>query len=148
SWLQDRPRARVGHRGSLGCPCGKPAAPHLESPDGRPPALADHEGMNRPYRIIVGYDGSDGARRALDRAIGLTGYGTRLTVVHVARGAESTTRGRDLLAQAQAQLDDAHVLADTVQRYGDTVAELTEAVREASADLLVLGNGKSALERL
>jgi len=38
----------------------------------------------RPEKIVVGYDGSDSAKRALDRAAGLTGTGSLLTVVIVA----------------------------------------------------------------
>jgi nucleotide-binding universal stress UspA family protein len=35
-------------------------------------------------RILVGYDGSEPAQRALDRAAELAGYGTTVTVVSVA----------------------------------------------------------------
>ena len=39
----------------------------------------------QPRTILVGYDDSDAARRALDRAADLAGYGSRLTVVSGAR---------------------------------------------------------------
>ena len=37
----------------------------------------------RPRRIMVGYDGSDAATRALDVAADLVGYGSTLEVVAV-----------------------------------------------------------------
>jgi len=37
----------------------------------------------QPRRIVVGFDGSDAAWRALDVAAGLTGYGSTLAVVSV-----------------------------------------------------------------
>ena len=37
----------------------------------------------QPKRIVVGFDGTEGSRRALDAASQLMGYGSTLTVVRV-----------------------------------------------------------------
>ena len=103
--------------------------------------------MGRPYRIVVGFDGSDAARRALDRAVGLAGYGSRLRVVYVAEGAGSE-RGDELLAEAERRLAEERVYGEAVERVGNPTDQLIAAALEMQADLLVVGNGKSAAERL
>ncbi|MEX2646247.1 MAG: universal stress protein, partial [Gaiellaceae bacterium] len=63
-------------------------------------------------RIVVGYDGSEPAQRALDRAAELAGYGTTVTVVSVAPSVytqglqpvadpDDAERARSLLAEAR-----------------------------------------------
>ena len=91
----------------------------------------------QPRRIVIGFDGTDGARRALDTAVELLGYGSTLTVVTVRRNGE---RG------ARAILDEAHdlllamlVTADYVERVGDPAKELVEIAGELEADLVVVG---------
>ena len=91
----------------------------------------------QPRRIVIGFDGTDGARRALDTAVELLGYGSTLTVVTVGRNGE---RG------ARAILDEAHdlllamlVTADYVERVGDPAKELVEIAGELEADLVVVG---------
>jgi nucleotide-binding universal stress UspA family protein len=110
-------------------------------------------------RIVVGYDGSDGARLALERTAELAGYGSRVTVVHVVRRASprtagtlsdppTTDRGRRLLEEAARQLAARDVVAGRLERVGDPGAELVEVARELEADLVVVGEGKSGLERI
>jgi 2-phospho-L-lactate transferase/gluconeogenesis factor (CofD/UPF0052 family) len=48
------------------------------------PSLHDAPMAAQPKRIIVGFDGTEGAQRALASAIQLMGYGSTLTVVTVA----------------------------------------------------------------
>jgi nucleotide-binding universal stress UspA family protein len=94
----------------------------------------------QPRRIVVGYDGSPPARRALDAAAGLTGYGSTLPVVVVAveAGADGVA-----LADARDHLIARHVPATYVQAVGDPADELFAAARELDADLVVLGRHES-----
>jgi len=96
----------------------------------------------------VGYDGSESSGRALDRAAALAGYGTQLTVVSVAADPAGLEESRRLLRQASDRLLLAHALARLDERVGDPADELIAAVREKDADLLVVGNGKAATDRL
>ena len=90
---------------------------------------------DRPHRIVVGFDGSDSAHRALERAAALAGYGSTLTVVSVATGdggANALTAARDSLV---ARL----VPATYLQPVGDPAEELVAAAREVGADVVVVG---------
>ena len=104
--------------------------------------------MQRPTSLVVGYDGSESAKRALGRAAALVGYGAQLAVVHVAAGPGELERSRALLDEATAALERLRVFPQAIQRIGDPADELIGLAGERSADLLVVGNGKSALERL
>jgi len=97
--------------------------------------------MRKPYRIVVGYDGSESAGRALERAVGLTGYGSRLRIVYVADGPDGVERGRTMLSEVEQRLARGHIPGETAGRIGDPADELIEAVREENADLLVVGDG-------
>jgi nucleotide-binding universal stress UspA family protein len=103
--------------------------------------------MNRPYRIVVGFDGSDSARRALDRAVSLAGYGSRLRVVYVAADAASGARGEQLLGEVERKLSERRVYGEAVQRVGNPAEQLIAAAVEEHADLLVVGDDRGALER-
>jgi nucleotide-binding universal stress UspA family protein len=92
--------------------------------------------------IVVGYDGSEGARRALDRAAKLMGYGASLTVVHVVPSS-GNSNGYHLLDEARTLLNDRLLSARTVERFGDPTQELVRAARELHADLLVIGDGET-----
>ena len=103
----------------------------------------------RAKSIVVGYDGSEAARRALDRAADLVdGYGSTLAVV--------TVTGRDEDDATTATLDDArerllarHVTASYVEQVGEPADRLVEAATSRGADLLVVGRrDQGALERL
>jgi nucleotide-binding universal stress UspA family protein len=90
-----------------------------------------------PRRIVVGYDGTDGSRRALEACAELMGYGSALTVVAVV--SEGDSGGRDVLASARELLLQKLVTAEYVHRIGDPVGQLVEAAAEVGADLLVVG---------
>jgi nucleotide-binding universal stress UspA family protein len=95
---------------------------------------------------MIAYDDSDAARRALDRAADLTGYGSTLTVVSVAPDGGNYRAGP--LDQARAQLVRRQVTATYLQPVGEPAAELVEAARELDADLVVLGRRSQSLRRL
>jgi nucleotide-binding universal stress UspA family protein len=104
--------------------------------------------MARPYRIVVGYDGSEAAERALDRAADLVGYGSTVSVVFVAPDVERVAASASVLAHARERLHRRGVLAETVPREGSPADELIAAALERDADLLVVGAAKTALQRL
>lgn len=89
----------------------------------------------RPQRILVGYDGSETARRALDAAADLTGYGSTLAVVSVADGEPV----HDILDDARERLLRRQVTALYVARRGDPADELVDVSRELGSDLIVVG---------
>ena len=82
----------------------------------------------------MGYDGTEGARRALDAAAELVGYGSILTVVTV-----DTGRGPDALSEAHERLLERLITASYVARVGDAADELVAAAHDLEADLLVVG---------
>ena len=109
--------------------------------------------------IVVGYDGSEPADRALGRATELIdGGGTVVLVsaIHMLAGKggmgfdpiEKETFDQQLDA-AKARLAEKGIAATTVEGMGDPARVITEQAKEAGADLIVVGNGhKNLLERL
>lgn len=91
----------------------------------------------QPKRIVVGFDGTAGARRALDAAVELVGYGSTLTVVAVGR--DGDRRVKDVLAAAHEVLLRRLVTAEYVERLGNAAEELVGVARERGADLLIVG---------
>jgi nucleotide-binding universal stress UspA family protein len=89
----------------------------------------------RPRRILVGYDGSDAAGRALDAAADLVGYGSTLAVVTVQNG----ELRRSVVAEARGHLRNRHVQARYHEPSGEPAEQLVEAARELEADLVVVG---------
>src|SRR4051794_17842168 len=115
-------------------------------------------------RILVGYDGSDGARRALDRAVeeARTHHG-QITVLVVAElpldpqgprnfgtlGDIAAWEGRELeappevvehLAEARDQLAQAHVRADLAWAFGTPGRAIVDTARDLHARLIVVGD--------
>ncbi len=110
-------------------------------------------------KIVVGYDGSDHARRALERAAELASPGDEVLVVGaVEPKLEPETHGahqdpsesehrRKSLEDAKAFLADKEVKVDTVEAYGDPGSAIVAAAKDA--DLIVVGSrGRNTLERL
>ena len=91
----------------------------------------------QPQRIVVGFDGSAGSRRALEAASQLMGFGSELTVVTVAPDGENG--GREMLARARDFLLARLVTATYVHRHGEAAAEIVVAADELSADLIIVG---------
>ena len=98
-----------------------------------------------PRTILVGYDGSEAAQRALGAAADLAGYGSRLTVatVNAGDGADDISRtARELLYRR-------HVTAHYVEPVGEPAEQLIETAAEIGADLVVVGRrSRNALQRL
>jgi nucleotide-binding universal stress UspA family protein len=100
----------------------------------------------RAQTIVVGYDGSEGARRALDRAADLVGYGTDLAVVSVT-ATSGHPDGRQPLDEARTRLHARQLAARSIERAGDPAAELVAAARTLNADLLIVGAGQNGSVR-
>jgi nucleotide-binding universal stress UspA family protein len=100
----------------------------------------------QPRRIVVGYDDSEPARRALERAADLTGYGSALTVVSVApTGGEMSAAA---LESARERLLRRHVTVTYLQPVGEPATELVGTARELEADLVVVGRRNHSVRRL
>jgi nucleotide-binding universal stress UspA family protein len=113
--------------------------------------------------IVIGYDESEPARRALERAAQLAkALQAKLVVTSVAP-VTITTTGRSIGADPvetgadhRKELHDAHVYlegegltADYIEAVGHEAASILAAARERSADLIVVGSRElTALHRL
>lgn len=97
----------------------------------------------RPRRIVVGYDGSDAAARALDVAADLAGYGSSLMVVSVRTSESDDWMTGDAREQLQRRL----VEAGYHEARGEPAKQLVKKAHELRADLLVIGrrNGNPLL---
>jgi nucleotide-binding universal stress UspA family protein len=98
----------------------------------------------RPRQILVGFDGSETSKRALDAAADLVGYGSSLAVVRVRRAGspEGDTMGR-----AREQLIQRQVAARYLEPRGHPAEEIVAAAEAVGADLVVVGRRK-ALKRV
>ncbi|MGH2875160.1 MAG: universal stress protein [Solirubrobacteraceae bacterium] len=105
---------------------------------------------DRKRTIVVGYDGSQAARRGLQRLRQLGAPGATVVVVAVGRdvrspglGAQLTGQEVDvdsLLQEARDLLQGAPALGiEARAETGDPVSVLVEVAREVDADLLVVG---------
>ena len=111
-------------------------------------------------KVVVGYDGSDGAKRALERAIALAGDDGQLTVIAAAEinivtgiteggrldPSEVEQRRRDL-EDADAFLKERGAKAETIAAQGDPGDVILENAKDA--DLVVVGSrGLNPFQRL
>jgi nucleotide-binding universal stress UspA family protein len=111
-------------------------------------------------KIVVGYDGSDAAKRALERAATLAGDSGSVVVVAAAESLARTgiTEGAHLdpseVAQRRHDLDEAQELlsargidAETIEAQGDPGDVVVEASKDA--DLVIVGSrGLNPFQRL
>lgn len=113
--------------------------------------------------IVIGYDETDAARRALERAAGLAkAFDAKVVVTSVAP-VTITTTGRSIgadpvepaaehrqeLSEARAYLEGAGVSADYIEAVGHEAESILAAARERSADLIVIGSRElTMLQRL
>ena len=100
----------------------------------------------RAQSILVGFDGSEAAHRALDAAASLVGYGSTLAVVSVSP--EGRPASRRPLVEARDRLLRQQVQASYLEQVGDAAEQLVETARELDVDLVVVGRRKSSLQRL
>jgi nucleotide-binding universal stress UspA family protein len=111
-------------------------------------------------KIVVGYDGSEAAKRALERATTLAGEQNRIVVVAAAEShartgitegahldpSEVERRRRDL-DDAQAYLAKRGIEGETIEAQGDPGEVIVEAAKDA--DLAIVGSrGLNPLQRL
>jgi nucleotide-binding universal stress UspA family protein len=100
--------------------------------------------------MIVAYDGSAPARRALERAARLAGHGGVVGVVNVIPAQSVSSRlvtvtdeqdraQRRLLREAAAVLARRAVRADLIAAAGDPATEILSAADASDADLIVVG---------
>ena len=111
-------------------------------------------------KIVLGYDGSDGAKRALERAAALAGGDGDVTVVAAAESHARTgitegarldpseiQRRRKDLEEAEALLKDRGVNVQTVEAQGDPGSVVVDASKDA--DLVVVGSrGLNPVQRI
>ena len=106
--------------------------------------------------LIVAYDGSPQARRALEHAAALAGPGGELTVINVVQAQAVGSRLETLSdadrARQQAQLEDARALLTrsgirvrTVAAAGDPFTEIVALTRERNAPVVVVGRRRHVL---
>jgi nucleotide-binding universal stress UspA family protein len=99
----------------------------------------------RPRNIVVGYDGSGSAQRALDAAADLVGYGSQLTVVSVRDGACHD----EVSKAARKRLHGRQIAARYLEPVGEPAEQLLETASAIGADLVVVGRrDQNALQRL
>jgi nucleotide-binding universal stress UspA family protein len=92
--------------------------------------------------VVIGYDGSDFARRALERVIGLAPVVERAVVAHVIPSGShpgAMVEQQRLLEEAKTALAGGGVECEVLEREGDAARALSEAAEEANADLIVVG---------
>jgi nucleotide-binding universal stress UspA family protein len=103
--------------------------------------------------VLVAFDGTAAAERALTHAAALVGSGGHVTVVNViptqsvsARLQTVSDKARDsqrsLLNRARKLLDRRGVKATLVGAVGDPIVEILAAANEAGAGTLVIGRGR------
>jgi nucleotide-binding universal stress UspA family protein len=111
-------------------------------------------------KIVVGYDGSDAAKRALERAMTLAGDDGQIVVVAAAesharagitQGAHldpsEIERRRKDLEEAKVLLSERGVDAETIEAQGDPGDVVVEASKDA--DLVIVGSrGLNPFQRL
>lgn len=111
------------------------------------------------HKIVVGYDGSQSAHRALRRAAGLGPNGITVTVVSAvpldvtslgpepAEPSELAERARQL-EEALRFLNERGIKAGGVESEGNPADVILEEAKRVGADLVVVGTGgKNAVER-
>lgn len=122
------------------------------------PSSGEPPRRTAPLRpVVVGYDGSQSARRALDRAAAAAGSGGCVVVVTAAPAADplaaepgtgSAVEPSRLLEEAAVLLEGHDVDVSTRMEEAEPAEALAETARSVNAALIVVGaRGDSYLER-
>jgi nucleotide-binding universal stress UspA family protein len=109
-------------------------------------------------KILVGYDGSEAARRALVHAAQLVGRGGTVDVINVITAQpvsarietlsdRDRSRQRKLLQEAKVVLGEWEVGMTPLKAVGDPTTAIRTAAEESGAGIVVVGRG-SGLRRL
>jgi nucleotide-binding universal stress UspA family protein len=112
-------------------------------------------------KVLLAYDGSDGAKRALDVVIALNHEGDVVTVVSSAEGPPLFGHAGTLLPtleqeaerhrqgdEARAALAEHGIEPTLVERHGDAATAILDEATARRADLIVMGTrGLSTVER-
>lgn len=111
-------------------------------------------------KVLLAYDGSDGARRALDTVAALHHEGDVVTIVGSAEGLplfgyagtlptpEQEKERHRQLVEAETALAARGIEATLVERHGDPATAILDEAGQRDVDLIVLGTrGLSAAER-
>jgi nucleotide-binding universal stress UspA family protein len=112
--------------------------------------------VSAPPALIVVYDGSQEARRALDHAAALAGPGGEVTVINVvpaqAVGSRLQTLPEPRRARQQQELDEARTLlerqgvrARTVAAVGDPFSEIAALASDRGDAVVVVGRRRHLL---
>jgi nucleotide-binding universal stress UspA family protein len=111
-------------------------------------------------KIVLGYDGSDHGKRALERAAALMGEGDQMVVVaaaesHARTGIETgshldpseVAQRRGDLEEAQRLLAERGIEAEAIEAQGDPGSVIVDAAKDA--DLIVVGSrGLNPMQRI
>ena len=110
--------------------------------------------------VLLAYDGSDGAKRALDAVAALHHEGDGVTIVSSAEGLplfgyagtlpslEQEEERHRQAVEAQIALSEHGIEATVVERHGDPAAAILDEADKEGADLIVMGTrGLSTAER-
>jgi nucleotide-binding universal stress UspA family protein len=111
--------------------------------------------------IVVGYDGSETAKRALERAAEVAEAGATITVVSAVRVHAAAGRGggpvdpdevserRHELAEAKTLLGEKGIEPNLVEGHGDPADVIANQAKEGGADLVVVGTrGRNVAARV
>ncbi|MEZ0319775.1 MAG: universal stress protein [Pyrobaculum sp.] len=103
-------------------------------------------------RILVAYDGSEHAKKAVEHAVGLAkALGSALFVITVATDPSQVAleRARKTAEEAAKAIASAGLEAEVEVRNGAPATEILNYAEEKEADLIVMGSrGLSAIQRL
>lgn len=104
--------------------------------------------------VVIGYDGTDASKRALERAASLADGGvvTVVSVVAPLRGGGPRADGGEQarwLREARELLAERGIRSRAVEGYGDVAATIAGEAADERADVIVVGSsGKGLVERL
>jgi nucleotide-binding universal stress UspA family protein len=109
--------------------------------------------------VLVAYDGSDPAQRAIEHAAGLVGKGGTVTIINVISAqsvssrletvSDNERRTQDhLLRDAEKLLTRRGVNADLMRAAGDPAMEILSAAATIGADVIVVGRRKGLAPHL